>query len=306
MSFEDMFKTNKGWCLWTRNKHKQNPRVETKYFCDWLDNKLKEMDESFVINLPINVSTLSKIVAISPSFNSLLGCFPIHRFDFPNKKKWTRPSPSEFPPNLFGVFMDYVMRHYISTQIGQPFVDHRANLFAVDDGVIDPPKKVCDSYNLVKNSTDTKLVLREIFYASTAHTAFWGEGYYEHIEYDENFLPLDIFQIIARCLDIFSMKSELLLNPAIGNSKLGICGDADLIVDDEIIDFKTSMREVTMQDFIQLYLYALLYHENTGKYIKRLTILNPLMMVYWTIDISDWDGYENVKHWIESRGIRKK
>jgi hypothetical protein len=66
------------------------------------------------------------------------------------------------------------------------------------------------------------------------------------------------------------------------------------------------MREVTMQDFIQLYLYALLYHENTGKYIKRLTILNPLMMVYWTIDISDWDGYENVKHWIESRGIRKK
>jgi len=314
MTIEQIFQENIGWCLWTRDRHEKSPLARSIIFCDWLDSKLQELDNSLIIPPSINVSHLAKIIDRSPSFLKLLnGCSPVHSF-FSNQIKWSRPA--QVPPNLFGVFIDYVLRHYISSQIGQPFIDRRAEIFAVDlddsendcdfvfckeNGNPIRPKRVCVSYKVVKQSTETKLVLRELFYTSTAHTAFWGEGYHEKIDYDDSFLPLQVFDIITQNLEIVIKKTPLLLNPIVGNANLGINGDADLITGEEIIDFKTSMNEPATKDFIQLYLYAVLYYKNTGKYIKTLTVLNPLMMCNWTIDISNWNGYEEVIDWINKR-----
>ena len=61
-------------------------------------------------------------------------------------------------------------------------------------------------------------------------------------------------------------KTNVLANPILGNLELNILADADLIIEDELIDFKTSRKESRgklISDFIQLFLYASLYYKKT-------------------------------------------
>ena len=75
-------------------------------------------------------------------------------------------------------------------------------------------------------------------------------------------------------------KTNVLANPILGNLELNILADADLIIDDELIDFKTNRKESRgklISEFIQLFLYATLYYKKTNKYLKYLTLYNPFL-----------------------------
>lgn len=100
---------------------------------------------------------------------------------------------------------------------------------------------------------------------------------------------LDYHLDIYNYVEIFE-KDSLMINPSIGNSQ--ISAYADLIFDDVILDIKCSKREKSMSTrcLRQLLIYAALYLEKYGKKINTLMSYNPLFGFVSTVDISKWNG----------------
>ena len=94
-------------------------------------------------------------------------------------------------------------------------------------------------------------------------------------------------------------------NPILGNTDLCIAADADLILDNELIDLKTSKYNKignNINDFIQLFVYASLYYKMTNKYINKLTIYNPLYMIEYNVEINN-DTITNILNIITNYDI---
>lgn len=73
-------------------------------------------------------------------------------------------------------------------------------------------------------------------------------------------------------------KDDILCNPTLGISDLRICADADLIIGEELLDFKVSKYiGNNVNDFVQLIVYAGLHLKKNSKLCKKLTIYNPLL-----------------------------
>lgn len=66
----------------------------------------------------------------------------------------------------------------------------------------------------------------------------------------------------------------ILCDPDLSDPAMDIIADADLIVDDEIIDFKYCHNVYTDHQFLQLLIYAAMYFHHTGIHVKKLTIFN--------------------------------
>ena len=86
-------------------------------------------------------------------------------------------------------------------------------------------------------------------------------------------------------------KTNILCNPTLGSMELMIRADGDLIVDDELIDFKTSIHDIgnSNEEYIQLVIYALLYYIKAGIWIFKMTITNILLGYEKTINIENYD-----------------
>lgn len=72
----------------------------------------------------------------------------------------------------------------------------------------------------------------------------------------------------------------------------GLGGDCDLIIGNELIDFKVSKYDnKEIEDFYQLFLYAALYNNNNNStnIINQLTIYNPLLGIEYNIKIKEFD-----------------
>ena len=103
-------------------------------------------------------------------------------------------------------------------------------------------------------------------------------------------------------------KTTVLSNHDLDDLELNITAHAALIFDDELMDFSTSSEESRgnlTSDFIQLFLYASFYYKKTNKYIKYLTIYNPLYSTEYTITITELD-VNNILQIITSYEIGKK
>jgi len=100
-------------------------------------------------------------------------------------------------------------------------------------------------------------------------------------------------KLISYCKQKVERHDTILCNPTIGDGKY-IKADCNLIVDDTIIDIKTSTNKNTgnkIEDYYQLLIYAALCRK-LNMNIKRITIFNPLFGYEKSIDISAWNDEE--------------
>lgn len=86
--------------------------------------------------------------------------------------------------------------------------------------------------------------------------------------------------------------------------KCGIFGEADIIINDMIVDIKTSKRTTTSAEWIlQVLCYVYMCRENNIK-INKIQIFNPLNGLIHTSDVSKWDkGEILIKFLLEKRRL---
>jgi hypothetical protein len=112
--------------------------------------------------------------------------------------------------------------------------------------------------NSYENMKQLKANYNDIFNVSLLHSLFFLRidvlKYYDNlINYNYNYDKLD------KWINKFFTNKNILLNPVLGNKKLLISGDADIINNDELIDIKCSKNIGTnINDFIQLFIYIIL------------------------------------------------
>lgn len=209
--------------------------------------------------------------------------------------------PPQLPPDVFGTFIDYYIRYAIAVKKDiDDFIDNRSHMD------IEGPDDELGSarwaaYRAYCNKEASRL---DIFLVSLRH----------HIAFGRDVTAIQRL-VIDSCkdgtenefgtcgiLDEVNLKpiqnwiddklknaKHILLNPSLGNrfffenGHMGasINADADLIIDDEIIDFKCYQLPPTIIDWLQLagyaWLYPLRYSNQPGyKDIAKLTIYNPI------------------------------
>lgn len=100
-------------------------------------------------------------------------------------------------------------------------------------------------------------------------------------------------------------SKNVICNPTVGNKKLKLRGDGDLIINDEFIDIKVSRNNIgkNIEDFYQLFIYSSLYYYNNNEKIKKITIYNPLKNCEYYIDLTNWNKYCKIINFIKEQLI---
>lgn len=144
-----------------------------------------------------------------------------------------------------------------------------------------------DSYTKIQNNNN--VILSDILNISISHSLFFCNNKdTEYINYTKEIINKKSHSNIIEYLkEKISNKNNILLNPTLGNSNLHIMADADIIIDNEIIDIKISNSiGLNINDFIQLIVYAVLYYENNNILCNKLTIYNPIIGKELSIEIN--------------------
>ena len=217
--------------------------------------------------------------------------------------------PSVMPPDVFGTFIDYYIRYTIAMKKNiDDFVDDRSHsdCAGFDDEL---GFQRWEAYEAYCNKEASRL---DIFLISLRH----------HIAFRRDVSAVQRL-IVDSCttdddgcftdngvldeIDLTAVDQwidgkienakQILLNPSLGNKffhenglmSASIAADGDLIIDDEIIDFKCYQLQPTIIDWLQLAGYAWLYplrYSKTEHYkeIAKLTIYNPIRGKEYTVD----------------------
>lgn len=172
---------------------------------------------------------------------------------------------------LVGTAFDYLLRFYLKRVYPQA-IDNRwvaeeaveitssvPAFFEMANLMLTESKKVYKEYLKTGKMTD-ELKKASIFLAQLDFIYRSGEIYQNFGEIDDNDV-VDLTNLIL-CVkpELFKPKNRLLLNPAFGKSSQMVGGaDADIIVDDMLIDIKTTKNlELKISDFHQLIGYYML------------------------------------------------
>jgi len=210
----------------------------------------------------------------------------------------------KLPPHIYGQFIDYLIRYKISMYLGNRFYDNRAeqtlSIISDNDNIDNNEihknfKIIYESYKNLKTKNED--YLNNIFNVSLCHSLFFKNidclNYIDHIKnknfiYDENNLNLFID-------DLCKNKKNILCNPDLTNNELQILADADLIIDNEIIDFKCSENLIgeEINDYIQIFIYACLYFIKNNIKCKKISIINMQKNIVYYIDLINWNNYDN-------------
>ncbi|MBS1979420.1 MAG: hypothetical protein JST46_18765 [Bacteroidetes bacterium] len=164
----------------------------------------------------------------------------------------------------------------------------------------------------LKNETD--LIESALFLARLDDVIRAGPMMKEYINFlPENHLDIDdLKQLTQTCdLEVFKPMKKIILNPTFGEGSNLVGGaDADMIVDDMLIDIKvTKELKLTRPHFNQVLGYYLLFliggvdnHKDTK--IKTLGLYFARHHVLWTIkidDIANNDEFNKVKDFLKKK-----
>jgi hypothetical protein len=200
-------------------------------------------------------------------------------------------------PAMFGIFIDYLVRYILSKRLGKEFTDNRIQT------MLQTPAGVHgDSYERMKAFEATD---QDIYDASINHMISFGNPYEERT-LTANYTAMlcgddDSYHVINWLL---ANGKEFHLNPTLDrdvNENLHLVADADLIVDDAVIDMKCSKSQMTDEWANQLLIYTFLAELREYKPINFIKILNPLRgeVVSYTLDDkikSDFEKYILQRH----------
>jgi len=146
-------------------------------------------------------------------------------------------------------------------------------------------------------------ILWEIFLISKCHSV-WGDRrkcLYIEIKKEE-ILSLDGFykdinNFIKKLVD----NKITFCNPNLDDGY--IFGDADLIIENEILDIKTSSnKDMNIEYTLQLLLYTALARYK-GMKIDKISIFNPLLGIYYYCDITNWNKDEELLEYLHNLNI---
>ena len=152
-------------------------------------------------------------------------------------------------------------------------------------------KSAYDAFCDIKKTTIS--VLADVLSTSSCHTISFNQ--YDHQK--SQFLKSEVCRLL-NLSHLEELKKSLIsisrgitsenvhLNPVLGHR--GIPADADLILDDNLIDIKTSKMS-SEKDWLQVYAYAAL-NDDRSKYKRTnfVHIFNPIIGTVTSRDITDW------------------
>ena len=145
-----------------------------------------------------------------------------------------------------------------------------------------------------KNDINWNKIIWDIFTISKCHS-IWGDRrkcLYIDIKKDDLLSLNEFYTDINNFINNLIEKKTVFCNPDLNNGI--IYGDADIIIDDEILDIKTTTnKEINIEFTLQLLLYASLARQK-GMKINKISIFNPLLGNYYYCDISKWDKDEDL------------
>jgi hypothetical protein len=170
------------------------------------------------------------------------------------------------------------------------------------------PKCQVLCYQKTKNTLEykTEHIIEDIFITSLFHSeAFFQapkQGHFNEI-YDKLTKYHSINDILIKpltemCKDIIKDKSDIFLNPAFGGELDDVEGsipsDADLVIDDMLIDVKCTKTANPISEIMQLLGYSslMMLNKKYRKNINKISIINILSgnMISYNIDFVDKDN----------------
>jgi len=266
----------------------------------------------------VTCSRLAKYFKINYELLNLIRNLQIHTINYSNN---FINELNDISPNIKGCYVDYLIRHLISNEINSQFEDRRTDFmlnelncfkntlndrFIINNLIVESiPEEMINNYEKLKTlNVDNN----DIFNVSLCHSLFFGENqsleYFNYIK--DNNINQDNSQLINYIQTKIENKNNILCNPILGNSCLKISADADLIIDNELIDIKCSKYMIgnNVSDFIQLFIYIALYFVKTGIKCTKITIFNPNLCYEKYINLNEnVNIYEKIIEILEKRII---
>ena len=142
----------------------------------------------------------------------------------------------------------------------------------------DSISKILESYDKMQKSIANS---KDILNVSLSHSiAFDRRDIEKYINIKEQITPEDrnTLKNYIQNKVLSVSKDDILCNPTLGIPDLRISAYADLIIGEELLDFKVSKYiGNNVNDFVQLIVYAGLHFKKNSKLCKKLTIYNPLL-----------------------------
>lgn len=232
-------------------------------------------------------------------------------------------------PSIIGSFIDYLIRRIISELLEKKFIDSRANCGKCSMNHLCNTREMC-KYNInhqdkcvlplcqiqcCEKTTDTinyktKDIIPEIFITSLSHgEAFGGSPSQDHFDkiYEKLINETNkklVEPLTELCNQIIKNKSDILLNPVCGGKlddiDCSIPSDADLVIDDILIDIKCTKTSKTINEITQLLGYSslLMLNKRHRRKINKISIMNVLSGFITTYNI-DFVTKENCINYIK-------
>ena len=201
-------------------------------------------------------------------------------------------------PVMTGTFLDYLIRRIITELRGESFIDHRADYLLDSEShccnnssnckmiVIECILPFCqkECYEKTKNVNryKTQDIITDIFITSLSHAECFG-GFPQQDRFNQLYEKIKIMSIhslIDMCTSIIKDKTKIILNPILGGNldeiNISIPSDADLVVDDILIDFKCTKQEHSIYEILQLLGYSclLMLHKKYNTKINIISVFN--------------------------------
>ena len=156
------------------------------------------------------------------------------------------------------------------------------------------PKCQCACYERTKDTTKYKTqdITDDIFITSLFHSEWFGQSmveeqfvkFYQLLISTETIDEVLVNPLMELCKGLIQDKVNIRLNPNLGN--ICILADADMILDDTLIDFKCTKCSSKNIELLQLLGYSSLAMCRDSYKINTITILNILGGYTTTYDIS--------------------
>jgi len=302
--YNEVISKDINYCNWLLRQESNSTNNEFK---NYYNNEFKNNNK---INIPTGMIACSKLCEYYENNIEILNF--IKNIDI-NKYNIISPDLTndtlKLPPHIYGQFIDYLIRYKISVYLESIFDDSRALtvLRQYNNEKIEITK-INESYMRLISKIDNKNYLNDIFNVSLCHSLFFENikcldylDYIKNINFTYNEHNLELF-IESLC----KYKKKILCNPVLGSTELQISADADLIIDDEIIDFKCSKYLIgeKIKDYIQFFIYLSLYYIKDKIKIKKISIINLQLNIVYYIDLTKWDNYDNFINILRMRNIR--
>lgn len=333
-TFDYVLSNDNNYCKWILTQNSNNENMKT--FKQYIQNNIK------IIQPPKSMINVTDLCRYYYCNNQILELFNNLIIEKKRIVKLEDNNIYKLPGNIYGTFIDYLIRYKICIINNLQFTDGRAdsmlnthisldpldenenilitrfNNYIIDNidiencetgysiyGGINEQNKYLKLESLFNNSYENmkqnKANYNDIFNVSLLHSLYFFEinvlKYYNYlIDYNYNYDKFDNY------LNNKFINKNILLNPVLGNNKLQLGGDADIINNDVLIDIKCSKHIGTnINDFIQLFIYITLYYYKTNIKCNKIIIFNPVLGYEYYINISSWNKYDKIIEILEKR-----